>query len=1009
MEPTIFPKLMPTIFKKIFFICLFFAIFVFGLFAVSPKAFAASLYWVGGDGGNTNDKTNWSTSDPAVCNPGGGNASAAPTTTDVAIFDPDCDNGAAINANWSVAGININAGYTGTITQNASITLTVGSSNYIQADGTFTGGNSTIDINGTFALSDGTFTSTSGTLSVSSTFTISGTPVFTHNSGKVQFDTSAATITPSTATFSSVSFTSAVAKTIADSNTLTVAGTLTLTDGSIAQTTIPAAGSISAQGASITQASTFDGGSGLIVINGTIDQTFTGSATTTVGGLPNIEISKTLGTLYLAGTIRTERNWTYTQGTLDATTNDSTVVFYTPYQATRTITGSHTLDNVNIYSYAYTSLNGTIIADNNTITVAGTLTLTDGSIAQTTIPAAGSISAQGASITQASTFDGGSGLIVINGTIDQTFTGSATTTLGGIPNIEISKTLGTLYLAGTIRTTKNWTYTQGTLDATTNDSTVVFATTLTITGSHTLDNVIIDSNDSSARTFTIASGTTLTTAGTLTIDNSSTGTITINTGIISAQGNVTVGAGPTAYNGTATLTFSGSNTQTFDLTGATALLDLDTKVNKSGGQVNLASTLTMNATNQDLIIEEGTFDIVANTLSVSGTGFTFVVQDGGNFQLQGSETTTTPTLQSGSTVTYDATSASHNIQDFGYHHLTLNGSGGTFVFTGTETCAGNLTITNGTVDFNGQQINVTGNLTMATGSQVIVGVDAMNGADLNVTGALDLDGELGDKLTFNWTTAWSLDVGGNADMDYVSFATGATNAQTLVVSGATATASYVDVEYSNATGGTEINATDGTNTNNANNTNWNFGGTLTVDIVNASYVSVGSPTMAMNSATFSFSCQTVTGSFGTASQQIYVNNNNGANNGWTLTLAAQATTNIWDSAGTDYDFNDPTGSGCTDGVDAGDTVGGQMTVDPSVATLAVGQCGSCSTANISKGSSAAFNEGTINTITLLTATAASDNVGDWTLQGVSISQTIPAEQPAASDYNINIVLTVTAS
>jgi hypothetical protein len=186
-------------------------------------------------------------------------------------------------------------------------------------------------------------------------------------------------------------------------------------------------------------------------------------------------------------------------------------------------------------------------------------------------------------------------------------------------------------------------------------------------------------------------------------------------------------------------------------------------------------------------------------------------------------------------------------------------------------------------------------------------------------------------------------------------------------------------------------------------------GTLTTDIVDAGYIPVSSPTLAMSAANFSLSCQTKTGSFGTASQKIYVNNNNGANNGWTLTVAAQATTNVWDSAGTDYDFNDPTGSGCADGADAGDSVGGQMTIDPSVATLAIGQCGSCTTNNISKGSSAAFNEGTTNTITLLTATAASDDVGDWTLQGVSISQKIPAEQLAASDYDINMVLTVTAS
>ena len=186
-------------------------------------------------------------------------------------------------------------------------------------------------------------------------------------------------------------------------------------------------------------------------------------------------------------------------------------------------------------------------------------------------------------------------------------------------------------------------------------------------------------------------------------------------------------------------------------------------------------------------------------------------------------------------------------------------------------------------------------------------------------------------------------------------------------------------------------------------------GTLAVDIVDASYVTVGSPTMAMSAATFSFSCQTKTGLFGTATEVIYVSNPDASDTGWAASLAAQAVANIWDSAGTDFDFNDPTGSGCTDGADAGDTVGGQMTVDASVATLVVGQCASCVTTNVTKGSSAAFNEGTTNTITILTGAAASDDIGDWKLTGVSISQKIPAEQPAASDYDINMVLSIAAS
>ncbi|MBU4455004.1 hypothetical protein KJ586_00620 [Patescibacteria group bacterium] len=189
-------------------------------------------------------------------------------------------------------------------------------------------------------------------------------------------------------------------------------------------------------------------------------------------------------------------------------------------------------------------------------------------------------------------------------------------------------------------------------------------------------------------------------------------------------------------------------------------------------------------------------------------------------------------------------------------------------------------------------------------------------------------------------------------------------------------------------------------------------GTLSVDIVDASYVTVGSPSVAMNAATFSFACQTITGSFGTASQQIYVKNPDAADGGWSVSLAGTtATTTVWASAGTPFDYNDPAGSGCTDTAHAQDTdsVGGQMTVDPSAGTLAVGQCATCVTTNVTKGSSAAFdavNATPINSITILTGAAASNDIGDWKLTGVSISQKIPAEQPADSDYDVNMVLTI---
>ena len=185
-------------------------------------------------------------------------------------------------------------------------------------------------------------------------------------------------------------------------------------------------------------------------------------------------------------------------------------------------------------------------------------------------------------------------------------------------------------------------------------------------------------------------------------------------------------------------------------------------------------------------------------------------------------------------------------------------------------------------------------------------------------------------------------------------------------------------------------------------------GTLTVDIVDAAYVSVASPSVTLGAVTAGFWCQSATGTFGTASQVIYIKNPDAADNGWSVTLAGSSTTAVWDSTGPDIDFNDATGAGCTDGADL-DTVGGQMAVNPSVGTIAKGACASCSTTNVTKGSSASFVEGTTDSITLLSGAAGSDDIGDWKLTGVTISQTVPGEQAAATDYDINMILSVVSS
>lgn len=181
-------------------------------------------------------------------------------------------------------------------------------------------------------------------------------------------------------------------------------------------------------------------------------------------------------------------------------------------------------------------------------------------------------------------------------------------------------------------------------------------------------------------------------------------------------------------------------------------------------------------------------------------------------------------------------------------------------------------------------------------------------------------------------------------------------------------------------------------------------GSLTVDIMDSGGSPVGSPSMVMDNAPFSFTYQTVTGSFGTASQKIRVTNTT-ATATWTLSLAASATTVVWDSAGTDYDFNDPT-AGAGDGGDA-DTVGGRLTVDPAVSTITP-QSG-CATTGLTKGSSTGFSEGVTNTVTLVTAGASTGTNCYWEVTGIGLSQTIPGEQAIASDYDINMVLSVVAS
>lgn len=187
-------------------------------------------------------------------------------------------------------------------------------------------------------------------------------------------------------------------------------------------------------------------------------------------------------------------------------------------------------------------------------------------------------------------------------------------------------------------------------------------------------------------------------------------------------------------------------------------------------------------------------------------------------------------------------------------------------------------------------------------------------------------------------------------------------------------------------------------------------GVLSIDVVDDSFDSIASPTVAFADGAYSLSCETTTGTYGSSTQQILISNLNGADDGWVASISATNPTSLWESTSSseEFDFNDPTTSGCADGADA-DSVAGQLTINPSAGSVATGTCSSCGLTGVSLGSSAAFSEGVTNSITVVSATSGSDDAGDWTIQGISLSQTIPASQPAYTDYAIDMTLSIVAS
>ncbi|HEX4922642.1 MAG TPA: Ig-like domain-containing protein, partial [Bdellovibrionales bacterium] len=253
--------------------------------------------WDGGGG-----DANWTT---------GANwhGNAAPNNTQTAIFDGTCSANCnpTIDASITVAGVKIASTYSGTIAQGAGNTITV-TGEWNQAGGAFDGNNADITLTD-WVMSGGSFEATTGTMTVIDDITVYGNPTFAHNNGSFVIgnndavSSSVDTERDDAANFEFYNlrlYKSTGAIVFAVNGNLIVARNEFVCDAGGAAEGYPG---IFAYG-NVTVNQYCDRLN--VRFTGTGNQTFTGSASSSLMGIQNY---KSGGVLSLAGTIRLNGDW----------------------------------------------------------------------------------------------------------------------------------------------------------------------------------------------------------------------------------------------------------------------------------------------------------------------------------------------------------------------------------------------------------------------------------------------------------------------------------------------------------------------------------------------------------------------------------------------------------------------------------------------------------------------------------------------------------------------------
>jgi len=557
------------------------------ILSLSFQTQAANRFWVSATPSNWNNAANWSNIS------GGAGGFSVPAAGDAVTFNNVRRGNCTIDIAVNITSLTISAGYTGTISQGAhSIAI---SNDATFSAGQFLGGSSNFTIGGNFTLSGSNFTSTSAILEIDGdpAFT-SG--VFTHNNGTVRLNgTGSMNITGTSPTFFRLEFVgNGFNYNINSTGDILVTNNLNLSGTSFYNLNT---GNIDITGdINVTNTAAGCGGTASVNIIGNGTQNFSGAGAAGLGALPMLTINKPSGTLNLLNFPASSNTFSYVAGTINPGT--STYCFTDGNAATYSITGSVSLHNIEflaITNQTFTIPAATTLTAQGDFTMAGTSRININT---------GNINING-NIFLKNTFanGGGTATLRILGAANQTIDGTAIAiSQNRLPFLIINKSGGTLTLKGNISESRDWTYSSGTVDATSFASVVVFGG----------NNLAVTSAGMSFYDFT-STGNTVTLNNNLTIQHNLTitgGHIAPGANTVNLSGNWNdYGTGGYAE-ATSTVNFNGTALQTITSPAGEDFTNLT--LNNSGTGIQLNNNVTV----------AGNFTMTQGNVNLNGNNLT---------------------------------------------------------------------------------------------------------------------------------------------------------------------------------------------------------------------------------------------------------------------------------------------------------------------------------------------------------------------------------------------------